>query len=121
MSSRAFGRLWETCRARRQRGTSYLPGTHTEKWSHYHERIATDQEGIRAAELGADLIATTLAGYTPYSPGKDGPALDVLRVLVAQTSVPVIVEGRIWTVEEMRACFAEGAHAVVIGSAITVP
>jgi N-acylglucosamine-6-phosphate 2-epimerase len=83
--------------------------------------IATVEEGLHAVELGADLVATTLAGYTPYSQAKDGPALDVVRGLVAHTSVPVIVEGRIWTVDELHACFVAGAWAVVIGSAITVP
>jgi len=83
--------------------------------------IATVEEGLRAAELGADMVATTLAGYTSYTAGRIGPALDVLQALVAATTTPVIVEGRIWTVEDVRACFEAGAYAVVIGSAITVP
>jgi N-acylglucosamine-6-phosphate 2-epimerase len=83
--------------------------------------IATVEEGLRAAELGADVVATTLAGYTSYSSGRTGPALDVLQRLVADAGVPVIVEGRVWTIEELRACFEAGAYAVVIGSAITVP
>lgn len=83
--------------------------------------VATAEEGLRAAELGADMVATTLAGYTSYQSEKSGPALDVLRALVAGTTKPVIVEGRIWTLEELRACFEIGAYAVVIGSAITVP
>jgi N-acylglucosamine-6-phosphate 2-epimerase len=83
--------------------------------------IATVEEGFRAVELGADMVATTLTGYTPYTAGRTGPALDVLRALVAGTATPVIVEGRVWTVEDVRACFDAGAYAVVIGSAVTVP
>lgn len=83
--------------------------------------IATIEQGLAAADLGADLIATTLAGYTPDSPKRSGPALDVLEGLVAGTDRPVVVEGRIWTVEDVRACFELGAFALVIGSAITVP
>jgi N-acylglucosamine-6-phosphate 2-epimerase len=83
--------------------------------------IATAEEGIQAAACGADMVATTLAGYMPYSTDRSGPALDVLRGLVGRLTVPVVVEGRIWTVEEARACFEAGAYAVVIGSAITVP
>lgn len=83
--------------------------------------IATVEEGLHAADLGADLIATTLAGYTPYSRGGATPAFEVLDALVARTSVPVVVEGRIWTVDDVRTCFELGAFAVVIGSAITVP
>jgi N-acylglucosamine-6-phosphate 2-epimerase len=83
--------------------------------------IATAEEGMAAAALGADLIATTLAGYTPYSPKRSTPAFDVLEELVAGTDVPVVVEGHIWTVEDVRICFELGAYALVIGSAITVP
>lgn len=83
--------------------------------------ISTVEEGLAAAELGADLVATTLAGYTPYTAKTDGPAFDVLEGLVAGTDVPVVVEGRIWTVEDVRTCFELGAYALVIGSAITVP
>jgi N-acylglucosamine-6-phosphate 2-epimerase len=83
--------------------------------------ISTVEEGLTAADLGADLVATTLAGYTPYSSTCPGPAFDVLEGLVAATDVPVVVEGRIWTVEDVRTCFELGAYALVIGSAITVP
>jgi putative N-acetylmannosamine-6-phosphate epimerase len=83
--------------------------------------IATAAEGLYALELGADMVATTLAGYTSYTAGMRGPALEVLRDLVAATTALVLVEGRIWTVEDVRACFEAGAYAVVIGSAITVP
>jgi N-acylglucosamine-6-phosphate 2-epimerase len=83
--------------------------------------ISTVEEGLAAAELGVDLIATTLAGYTPYSEKSSGPAFDVLEGLVAGTGVPVVVEGRIWTVEDVCTCFELGAYALVIGSAITVP
>jgi N-acylglucosamine-6-phosphate 2-epimerase len=41
--------------------------------------------------------------------------------LVGRIGTPVVVEGHIWTVEDVRACFEAGAYAVVIGSAITVP
>lgn len=83
--------------------------------------VATAEEGLQAAGLGADMVATTLAGYTPYTAGRIGPALDVVRALVPRLAIPIVVEGHIWTVEEVRACFEAGAYAVVIGSAITVP
>jgi N-acylglucosamine-6-phosphate 2-epimerase len=83
--------------------------------------IATVDEAVAAAEQGADLVATTLAGYTNYSPPRNGPALDIVQGIVSRISTPVIVEGHIWTVEDVRACFEAGAFAVVIGSAITVP
>ena len=82
--------------------------------------IATVEEGLDALELGADVVATTLAGYTAYSTDKTQPAFDVLAEITRQGG-RVIVEGRLWTVEEVSRAFELGAFAVVIGSAITVP
>ncbi|MFG3690248.1 N-acetylmannosamine-6-phosphate 2-epimerase [Micromonospora sp. NPDC047740] len=82
--------------------------------------IATAAEGRAAIDAGADVVATTLAGYTEQSSAADGPAFALVEELTA-AGVPTIVEGRIWTVEEVQRCFAAGAYAVVIGSAITVP
>lgn len=83
--------------------------------------ISTYEEGIRAAELGADFVATTMAGYTPYSSKIPGPDLDLVRDLVAMLDIPVIAEGRISTPEDVRQMLALGAHAVVVGSMITRP
>ncbi|HEY3547315.1 MAG TPA: putative N-acetylmannosamine-6-phosphate 2-epimerase [Propionicimonas sp.] len=82
--------------------------------------VATADEGLRALDAGADVAATTLAGYTEYSTDKGEPAFDVLQAIVARGG-RVIVEGRIWTVEHVANAFELGAFAVVIGSAVTVP
>ena len=84
--------------------------------------ISTRSEAYAAAEAGADMVATTLAGYTPYTEHVDklGPAFSLLEEISA-LAVPVVVEGRIWTTEHVARCFEGGAHAVIIGSAITVP
>lgn len=75
-----------------------------------------------AEALGADLLSTTLAGYTAHGrPAMDGPDLEFLSALVARTALPVLAEGRYWQPAEVREAFARGAHAVVIGSAITRP
>lgn len=97
------------------------------KYIHINKRIAmadisTFEEGIEAVKLGADVISTTLAGYTLES--KDSPAgpdFPLLEKLVREVNVPVILEGRIWEPEEVDRAFALGAHSVVIGSAITRP
>lgn len=83
--------------------------------------IASFEDAKFAAEAGADLLATTLAGYTEYSRGAERPALDLATAIVDELDVPVVVEGGIWTREHVAACFEAGAFAVVVGSAITVP
>lgn len=85
--------------------------------------VSTCQEGIMAESYGADLIATTLAGYTPYSrPAKENePDLQLISELVNVVKVPVIAEGRISTPQFAVEAFKKGAYAVVVGSAITRP
>lgn len=84
--------------------------------------IATIEDARYALDAGADVVATTLAGYTADTASLDrrGPALDLVEALGA-AGIPFIVEGRIWTIEHLRACLDAGAFAVIIGSAITVP
>lgn len=84
--------------------------------------ISTLEEGIECAKLGADIISTTLAGYTTESgEPTEGPDLALLKKLVANIDKPVILEGRIWEPIEVKKAFELGAHCVVIGSAITRP
>ncbi len=97
------------------------------KYIHINKRvamadIATVEEGIEAAKLGADILSTTLAGYTLESKDSpQGPDFPLLEKLVKSVDVPVFLEGRIWEPEEVDRAFSLGAHAVVIGSAITRP
>lgn len=84
--------------------------------------ISTVEEGVTCEKLGVNIISTTLAGYTQFSPLKnDGPDFELLEELVKQVKIPVVLEGRIWTPEEVDKAFSIGAHCVVIGSAITRP
>lgn len=82
--------------------------------------VATVEEGIRAVELGADLVSTTLSGYTDDTQSDaEGPALDLLQKLVQRVTVPIVLEGRVRTPEDVRRAFELGAYAVVVGAAIT--
>jgi len=84
--------------------------------------ISTVEEGIKCAELGVDILSTTLSGYTKESPVEsEGPDFKLLEALVKETNKPVILEGRIWEPEQITKAFELGAHSVVIGSAITRP
>lgn len=75
-----------------------------------------------AAEAGADLIGTTLAGYTGERPKTDGPDLELLAAMAAaDLGRPLIAEGRIRTPAQARAALDAGAFAVVVGTAITHP
>ena len=85
--------------------------------------VSTYIEGVRAAELGADMIATTLSGYTQYTEDRadDFPDFNLVERLTAEIHIPVIAEGRIWSPSEAAHALKCGAYAVVVGSAITRP
>lgn len=85
--------------------------------------VASFREGVRAAEMGADVIATTLAGYTPSTSTDDfrTPDYQLIRELASSLTHPVIAEGRVWSPADAVRCLSLGAHAVVVGSAITRP
>jgi N-acylglucosamine-6-phosphate 2-epimerase len=88
--------------------------------------VSTVEEGVEAARLGFDLVATTLAGYAdgggydPYAP--DFELLErMVEAVTGRLGVPVVAEGRIWEPAQARRCLELGAFAVVVGSAITRP
>lgn len=81
--------------------------------------ISTFEEGVAAAKAGADLVATTLSGYTAYSPKTEGPDLELIRKLHAEVAVPIIAEGRFHSPEDIVQGLECGAHAVVVGKMIT--
>jgi len=85
--------------------------------------ISTFAEGIQAEKFGADLISTTLFGYTKETKlaGDHGLDFDLVTKLAKEIKTPVILEGRVWYPEEVTKAFAYGAFAVVVGSAITRP
>ncbi|MGH9328125.1 MAG: N-acetylmannosamine-6-phosphate 2-epimerase [Terriglobia bacterium] len=81
--------------------------------------VATLDDGLRAVDLGADVIATTLCGYTRETRHCVGPAFRLLEDLVRRVRVPIVLEGRVRTPEDLRRAFDSGAYAVVVGTAIT--
>lgn len=86
--------------------------------------VSSPEEAVEALAAGADIVATTLVGYTdetaslaPYE-----PPLDQIRAIIeAVRPHPVIAEGRVWEPADARRCLEWGALAVVVGSAITRP
>lgn len=78
---------------------------------------ATFAEGVAAAEMGFDIVGSTLSGYT----GGPEPALPDYD-LVAQLAgrgFRVMAEGRIKTPAQAATALAHGAWSVTVGSAIT--
>jgi len=80
--------------------------------------VDTVAAGAAAREAGAAAVASTLAGYTDAL-STEGPDVQLVRELVRVLDCPVIAEGRYSSPEAVRAAFAAGAHAVVVGTAIT--
>jgi N-acylglucosamine-6-phosphate 2-epimerase len=83
--------------------------------------ISTLEEGLAAEEAGADMVGTTLSGYTAYSSAQEEPDLALVEILAKQLTVPVIAEGRIATPAQAGQALQAGAFAVVVGGAITRP
>ena len=80
---------------------------------------ATAADGRRAAALGADVLGSTMSGYT----GGPVPVLPDLELVAALAALHpfVIAEGRYQAPAQAAAAMAAGAAAVVAGSAITRP
>lgn len=76
---------------------------------------------VRAEADGADIIGTTLGGYTNDRVKTVGPDFQFAREAIEACSKPVVVEGRVHTLEHAAAVMRLGAHAVCVGTAITHP
>lgn len=83
--------------------------------------ISTFDEGVAAQAASADLVSTTMSGYTPYSAQQEGPDIDLVASLAATLTVPLLAEGRYHAPEQVVAALAAGATSVVVGGAITRP
>jgi putative N-acetylmannosamine-6-phosphate epimerase len=72
----------------------------------------------RCLRLGVDAVATTLSVWDlpEYQPD-----IALIQKIKRLTDLPVIAEGNFWSPEDVTRAFEAGAHAVVIGSAVTRP
>jgi N-acylglucosamine-6-phosphate 2-epimerase len=84
--------------------------------------IATVSDAEFAVAHGVDIVATTSARYAyPNEKIPGGPPIGLIRDLVKTIPVPVIGEGHFKTPEHCAAAIEAGAHAVVVGTALTAP
>lgn len=117
----ATQRREQLCRGQFPTSAELIARIHTELGCLVMADISTVAEGIAAAVAGADLIATTLSGYTPYTSLEQGPDEHLIRALVRETRAPIVAEGKIDTPAAARRALECGSYAVVVGSAITRP
>jgi putative N-acetylmannosamine-6-phosphate epimerase/predicted NBD/HSP70 family sugar kinase len=83
--------------------------------------IATLEEALAAAAAGADMVGTTLHGYTERTCMNHSFNWSLLADMVSRIQVPVIAEGHISSPEEATRALSVGAWCVIVGSAITRP
>ncbi|MDF4196299.1 N-acetylmannosamine-6-phosphate 2-epimerase, partial [Bacillus amyloliquefaciens] len=89
---------------------------------HHHGLLAmtdcsTPEDGLACQKLGAEIIGTTLSGYTtPETP--EEPDLALVKTL-SDAGCRVIAEGRYNTPAQAEDAMRHGAWAVTVGSAIT--
>ncbi len=79
---------------------------------------ATGGDGVCAQSAEADIVATTLCGYTKETKGTSLPALSLVRELAELDSF-VIAEGGVARPDDVAEALSSGADAVVVGTAIT--
>lgn len=101
--------------------TQFISAIHRETGLPVLADIATAAEGIAAEAAGANLISTTLSGYTSSSPAQVDPDLDLVAALSPRLRVPLLAEGRFRRPEQVAEALRRGATAVVVGGAITRP
>lgn len=79
-------------------------------------------DALAAVDAGADVLGTTLSGYTGERPKTDGPDLELIEQIAAEdTGRMLIAEGRIHTPAQAASALSAGADSVVVGTAITHP
>ena len=83
---------------------------------------ATLPEAEAAYAAGADLVGSTMNGYTAATAHCKGePNYELVEQMAEALPCPVIAEGRVHTPEQARRMLNIGAWAVVVGGAITRP
>lgn len=80
--------------------------------------VDTFEAADAAVAAGADLVGTTLYGYTARTNHLHPPGFELLIQMV-KLEVPVICEGGISSPQMARHALDLGAYAVVVGTAIT--
>ncbi len=83
--------------------------------------ISTVEEAVHAEDSGADMVASTLSGYTSYSPRFSAPDLELVAQMARWVKLPSLAEGRYACPDQAAEAIHLGAYAVIVGGAITRP
>ena len=85
--------------------------------------VSNFEEAKRAAQMGADIVAPTLYGYTEETKHIEEPDMRAFAKMCRELGdqVSIMMEGHIYTPEDAMKCLYLGGDAVVVGSAITRP
>lgn len=85
--------------------------------------VSNVEEATLAVEYGADIVAPTLYGYTKETEHIEGADYRMFAEFcrLFNEKAYVMMEGHVYTPEDAMKCIFLGAHAVVVGSAITRP
>lgn len=92
----------------------------------YDVVVMADCSTLHEAELayaaGADILSSTMSGYTPYSPKIPTPDYEMVEAMAKKFPDRFIIcEGRVNSPEAARRLIRLGANAVCVGSNITRP
>ena len=76
------------------------------------------KDAINAIENGADILSTTLSGYTSKNLPPKNPDFKLLSQLIKKFKIPIIAEGRFNKPAFYKKAINYCAHAVVVGTAL---
>lgn len=99
--------------------TTLIERIHAELGKPVMADVDTIEAAIAAEASGANVVATTLYGYTAQTNHLSPPGFDLLTQMVRRLNIPAICEGGISSPQMARHALDLGAYAVVVGTAIT--
>ncbi|MUL36461.1 N-acetylmannosamine-6-phosphate 2-epimerase [Gloeocapsopsis dulcis] len=99
--------------------TSLIKRIHQELGKPVMADVDTIESAIASVTAGADIVGTTLYGYTGETAHLSPPGFELLTQMVEKLPVPAICEGGISSPQIARQALNLGAYAVVVGTAIT--
>ena len=85
--------------------------------------VRDEKDALQSLKMGADFVAPTFYRFKPDAKSTDEPDWEMFAKMcrVSDGLGYVLMEGKVWTVDDAIRALYYGAWAVVVGSAITRP